>query len=1529
MNQPALDGRSRWFGKLQAVLVALMALLMGPRASADYAVSFVPGPSSPVYEINGSGNPVNSGWFPDAHFPLTWGGANEPSVNLSWWSNRRQGSSLDDTLASPGGTWIPGGAYGSGDYRGYWITSIFRPSDYQPSLLGTSASLTIYSTDNSSNSIVSHTIDHNYLVGFAHTEDYNSTGGVTNNSRTIYSFDNGLTWNKGPWGTGVLVAIDNRTTPGTPRYVTLNPTSLKTTTNLATGDGWTSTSAPSYNPSNFAFNNALFYNRYLGMWMVWYGKWGSTNTTAWTAVSSDLVNWQWGTGNIGMNNAVPGGATAAAGNYPTMIGSLPTGTATTMTNYDTECGQMAWLYNNIGGLGGRALHFIKGTRQDIAWMGGSGSLSTVGNWSVTGGGTFSGFTDESQTLAFNTGSGSLNNDLAAASMRVRGIVYGSGAGSYDITGNTLELEAYYYGSNYALTSIGNLSANTQTIDANIDARSAALYVRAANAPIVINGNIDMWGNGGIVVYGTSPTTLNGVISNSGYHDFTSGQAEAIADANEARLVKQDSATLTLGGTNTFAGRTDIYGGVIQLTNGNALQNSVVTFNVDNALLLSSSTKLGGLNGSGNLALGSANLTLGNNNAYDGYVARYSGSLSGAGSLTKTGANTQRISSSNSYTGGTNLNGGVLEVPGNVNTALGTGSVTFGGGSIKALGAITLGNPVVVNSGGGGVLCNGNAVTFSGTLSGTGGLTTDGTGSLILTGANTYSGGTVIQNTVQVASSGGLGTGPFSLNGGTLQITNNINLGSQGISITANGSAIDTGTYTLTSSGSITVASGQTFVKLGTGTFNWSGSGSSFNGDLAIDAGSINYTGTGTLTLTNGNITLNGSQLALQPAGSGGSVVVNLAQGSGKILMVNGAGNLWLNQGSNTNLTVNIGGSSNANALHLDGTSTFLITVGGGTAQLGSSSGVSVFAYGTADTSSGAIFPPNMLASSGIDGQGDYVTYASATGFSAFTGYTARTGTFSQTSSSTTEIANVTATATLSASSYAESLRISGTNTLNLNGKTYTMTGLGGAAGIVINSGTISGGTLAFGTNRGYLYTSSTTGATLGSVVSGSGGLSVFGAPGTVLNLSGSNTYTGGFVVNGATAVISGGGLGNASGSATVDGQGTLSITYTTTSARSYIIGSGGGTLNMPGTAYLTMSTPLSGSGDWHKTGTGTLQLNGNNTFTGDLYVDAGNVAFNGRTTFFPTSGTFHVASGATITGWGWGTSTSSIGNDFVVSGTGISNSGAVQFSGNATWSGNIMLSGDALLTAGPTTSATFTGQFYGPNCNLTMSSPGSGAPLVVNGSMSLGTGSLTVTGAGGVTFGSTADASFTGTTAVSSGSHLTVNGTLEGNSGVSVSGTLAGTGNIFTTGSVAIASGGFLMAGSGTTPGMLTISGDLSLDALAEYQSYVNGSGISIGGNAGYGQMVILGSGTLNGTLRLFRSSGYTPHAGDQLFVALRNGGSGSFSQVIVVDGGVPTTYSGAPGTSITIGGVTGTIAYNAQSSQALTSGSHDVVIQF
>jgi hypothetical protein len=118
--------------------IALFALRADAEAQGTGTyVTIIPGPASPVLTTSYN----NTGWFPDASFPLIAGGPNAPALNLSWWMNRHEGQTLDTSLASAGGQWIPGGPYGSGDYRGYWIQTVYRPTDFTSNLNGTTTTL--------------------------------------------------------------------------------------------------------------------------------------------------------------------------------------------------------------------------------------------------------------------------------------------------------------------------------------------------------------------------------------------------------------------------------------------------------------------------------------------------------------------------------------------------------------------------------------------------------------------------------------------------------------------------------------------------------------------------------------------------------------------------------------------------------------------------------------------------------------------------------------------------------------------------------------------------------------------------------------------------------------------------------------------------------------------------------------------------------------------------------------------------------------------------------------------------------------------------------------------------------------------------------------------------------------------------------------------------------------------------------------------------------------------------------------------
>ena len=183
--------------------------------------------------------------------------------------------------------------------------------------------------------------------------------------------------------------------------------------------------------------------------------------------------------------------------------------------------------------------------------------------------------------------------------------------------------------------------------------------------------------------------------------------------------------LTLTGSNAYSGTTTVSGGTLQFNGA----TSSVSGNFSNLATLA--------------------FTQGANSSL-------SGNISGSGSLVQSGKEVLTLTGSNSYTGGTTISAGKLEI-GNGGT---TGSIV---GNVSNSGALEFDRS--------------DTVVFGGAIRGTGSLDQLGNGTLVLTGSNSYTGGTTIDAGVLRIGNGGSGlTGNVSFyNSTTLVFSRSGNL----------------------------------------------------------------------------------------------------------------------------------------------------------------------------------------------------------------------------------------------------------------------------------------------------------------------------------------------------------------------------------------------------------------------------------------------------------------------------------------------------------------------------------------------------------------------------------------------------------------------------------------------------------------------------------------------------------------------------------------------------------------------------------
>ncbi|HET6250575.1 MAG TPA: autotransporter-associated beta strand repeat-containing protein [Tepidisphaeraceae bacterium] len=432
----------------------------------------------------------------------------------------------------------------------------------------------------------------------------------------------------------------------------------------------------------------------------------------------------------------------------------------------------------------------------------NGNLLTVGSGTVQfGDGVTNTFSDgpvavnNGGTLVINT-NGGVQNLPTTSPISGTGAVNFTGSGNvYLSTTNTFSGPTTISPTDIVNLFTGNALENSAVTVAN------QAGVSPATPNLVFNGSIGTFALGGLngstnlplVDIGNSPISLmlGGVSTSASYSGNLSGVG--------ASITKVGTGTQILSGTNTYTGGTVINAGTLQFNKPVSLpgytQAGMVTVNGGGTLALLAggpgefaTTDLNNvvtnvIFGSGSvLAIDTTDVSNG------GSPVAITTNINGSEGLTKNGPNTLTLSGNNTFAGPTTVVDTTASTTGSLTlgstnalqnsptTLVGTNtSLVFSSGIGNfAIGSISGSAPLALQDAGGTAinltLGGGNSSgSYSGVISGTGAtITKVGTGTQALTGANTYTGVTTLNNGILNFANGGLGSGNITFTGGTLQ-----------------------------------------------------------------------------------------------------------------------------------------------------------------------------------------------------------------------------------------------------------------------------------------------------------------------------------------------------------------------------------------------------------------------------------------------------------------------------------------------------------------------------------------------------------------------------------------------------------------------------------------------------------------------------------------------------------------------------------------------------------------------------------------
>ena len=745
--------------------------------------------------------------------------------------------------------------------------------------------------------------------------------------------------------------------------------------------------------------------------------------------------------------------------------------------------------------------------------------------------------------------------------------------------------------------------------------------------------------------------------------------------------------ITLSGAGAFtlgaSGINNQSTGGLKLINNNLTLGAAQTF-----------TNNGAMTVAGNITNGGFLLTLGGT----GTAGAITGNIGGTGGITKTGAGSWLVSGNNTYTGPTTVNNGTLQIGSNsslANSAVTINATTAGTSALLDLNGSNATITTLTFGGVGGTASSNNLSTGTGTLklggtvtftntgnpfgstlsglvdlgaatrtfaiadstgaaadltvsadisnsSGTSGLTKTGTGTLVLSGNNSYNGLTTLTSGyINLQSDTALGSnaaGTSVAANTALQLQNDITITGEALSITGSGlsstgalrnisgnntwtgDATLTGNTTFGSDAGLLTFSGNIINSTRTLTITGAGD-TTISGVIGNGSGGVSKTGAGTLTLTGANTytggtTVTAGVLNVQNNSALGTTGTGTTVASGAALQLQN--NLTV---TGEPLTLNGTGIASDGALrNISGNNTWTGNVALG--ALGA----------TVQSDSGL-----LTLSGGISGNTRTLTVGGA-------GDTTLSGILATTTGGLVKNDGGTLTLTRANTFTGATTINGGVVSIGADNNLGTAPGAATANKLVFDGGTLATtNTFTLNANRGTTFntgggafdTAGGTTLTYNGIIAGAGGLTKSNS-GTLV-LGGANTFTGATTLNGGVLSISADNrLGTAPGSVTADqlvfNGGTLATTATMAlnANRSVTLNAGGGTLNVATGTTLTFSSTISGSGSMIKLGAGTLQLGAATSMAGEFALGAGTLALNG---FSLTANTLHIT-GNTVLDFG-------------------------------------------------------------------------------------------------------------------------------------------------------------------------------------------------------------------------------------------------------------------------------------------------------